>query len=217
MKIFSILILLLICECAFADEPPCWCEFSIPSGNNQYLAKIEFNKTDSIKKPWERDWIISVYETKFDTVQIWVSKFLHDGYGGGDLSDDGQVYFYVNSWFYMNNQNQIIIYTKENIINLSLQNFGLDSSKYPHTASHQLWIKDCNLIPNLLTDTTKLEIVTLDSKKIEIALNDQKISVSNFIPATNEDNIYLKKLGWGLLVFIGIGIALLTIYKAKKA
>lgn len=206
----------MISPIVYGDEPPCWCEFTILSENKEFRADIEFLKSDSLKKPWERNWEVKVYEINPDTSLIWVSKFLNDGYGAGILSNDGQLYTYVNYWLQMDYPNQIIIYSKDEIIRLSGKDLGLDPSSYRHTVSHQIWMKDYYLTPDYQTDTTSLIVETLDSKKIDLNLKHKivKSSVLRYPELIKQNNL-LKKTGYAILIFLCIGIILIIIRNCR--
>ncbi|WP_281615340.1 hypothetical protein [Flammeovirga sp. SubArs3] len=214
----TILFFILFSHLTFADEPPCWCEFSIKSNNGVYQADIEFEKSDSLKEPWERRWTIKVYDMKLDTSLIWSSKFFQDGYGGGVLSNDGQIYVYLNDWLDMKEPpNQVVIYTPQKTLRFSGKDLGLNPDNYSHTVSHKIWIDEYELIPNRLSDSTNLRIKTDDLKEILINVKSSKIENSIANPEFVEENNILKKYGIGILIFIGLGILLITLKNKKRA
>ncbi|UII20533.1 hypothetical protein [Fulvivirga ligni] len=218
MKRLLTILFVGFCQFALADEPPCWCEFSIKSDNGLYRADIEFDKADSLKEPWDRRWTINIFELKPDSNLNWSSEFYHDGYGGGILSNDGQVYVYINFWLDMEEPpNQVVIYTKKNIRKLSGKDLKLIADNYSHTVSHQIWIDEYELIPNYLSDSTYLKIKTEDSKEIRIDLKSGEIENSITTPQFLKENNRLKKYGIGILLFIGIGIVLIVIKNKIKA
>ena len=217
-RLLTILFVIGFCQFALADEPPCWCEFSIKSENGLYRADIEFEKADSLKEPWERKWTINVFELQSDSNLNWSSEFYHDGYGGGTLSNDGQIYVYINFWLDMEEPpNQVVIYTKKNVIKLSGKDLKLNGENYAHTVSHQIWIDEYELTPNYLSDSTYLKIKTEDFKEIRIDLKSGEIQNSMVTPQFFEENNMLKKYGIGILVFIGLGILLIVIKNKKRA
>lgn len=217
-RLLTILFFIGFYQFALADEPPCWCEFSIKSENGLYRADIEFEKADSLKEPWERKWTIKVYETKSDTTIKWHSEFYQDGYGGGILSNDGQIYVYVNDWLDLEEPpNQVVIYTQDYTTRLSGKDLKLNPNNYSHTVSHQIWMDEYELIPNYLSDSTFLKIKTEDFKEIRIDIQSGDIENSIAAPKFIEENNMLKKYGIGILIFIGLGIILLTIKNKKRA
>ena len=213
-KLLTILFIIGFYLFAAADEPPCWCELSIKSNNGLFRADIKFDTADSLKEPWERKWTITVFKIYPDTNLSWSSEFYNDGYGGGTLSDDGQIYVYINFWLDMEDPpNQVAIYTKEKTTKFSGEALRLIAKNYSHTESHQTWVDEYSLTPNFLTDSTFLKIKTEDFKEIKINLNSSEIENSIAIPQFLEENVLLKKYGIGILVFIGIGIVLIVIKK----
>jgi len=201
----------------FADEPPCWCEFSIYSVDSLFRADIRMVNQDTTIAAWENDWTIKVYDISTDS-HIWTSVFYNDGYGAGILSNDGEIYVYGNWWLTMDFDNQIVIYTRDTIIQYSGHDLGLIESDYPNTVSHKIWMEDYYFLPDCQTDSTKLIIETLDSKKIELDINSSKIKVSNI--ELSKEQIkqlkFVKKLGLWTIILIGFGIILLTIRNFKK-
>ncbi len=215
-RLLSILFLTAFSHPVFADEPPCWCEFSIQSKNTFFRADIGFNMADSLLDPWEREWTIKVYEIKSDTVLLWSSKFYHDGYGGGILSDDGGIYVYVNDWLDMKEPpNQVVIYTQQKTLRYSGKHLGLVPSNYPNTASHKIWVDEYFLTANYFSDSTCLKIETKDFKEITIKLSSGEIDSSTQAPKLPEEANSLRYYGFGLLVFIGLGVVLIVV-KGKK-
>lgn len=213
MKSLSLyLIALCFSLSVLADEPPCWCGFSITSENKQYRADIEFNAADSLKEPWDRKWTISVLSLS-DSSVVWSSLFKHDGYGAGHLSNDGQIYVYVNDWLEMEHPNQIIIYTQNRIDQLCGTDIELSSSVYPKSISHQIWLNEYELVPNQLSDTTKLFLKTLNNQIIELDINSLTIKKKKAHSEYSGQVDLLRKLGIGLLIFMGIVIVLWTLKK----
>ena len=209
--IISFLIVLSPLE-IFADQPPSWCEFSTYSVDSSFRADIFMTTQDTLKSAWQNDWAIRICNNLNDS-SIWTSKFYNDGYGAGTLSKDGKIYVYGNWWLEMDYKNQFIIYKPDTIIRYSGQDFGLEESYYKHTVSHKIWMEKYYLSPDFLTDTTKLIIETLDSKKIELDLNNYKIHVSKIELSKEEiEQIeYVKKMGLWTVLVIGLGIVILAI------
>tara|TARA_B100000809_G_C14900324_1_gene446020 strand:+ start:126 stop:785 length:660 start_codon:yes stop_codon:yes gene_type:complete len=217
-RLLTILLIIGFCQFALADEPPCWCEFSTKSDNGLFRADIEFDKVDSLKEAWERNWTINVFEIKSDTNLSWSSDFYHDGYEGGRLSNDGQIYVYIKFWLAMEEpSNQVIIYTKDKPSKFSRKDLNLNVENYSHTVSHQIWLDEYSLSPNYLSDSTFLKIKTDDFKELQIDLKSGDIKNSMAAPQFLEENNILKKYGIGILVLIGIGIVLIVLTKIKRA
>ncbi|NMM50826.1 hypothetical protein [Marinigracilibium pacificum] len=203
-----------------ADEPPCWCEFSIYSFDSLYRADIIMANHDTSVAAWENDWIINVFDTSIDSI-IWSSKFYNDGYGAGILSNDGKIYVYGNSWLIMDYKNQLVIYTADTIFQYSGRDLGLIESDYPNTVSHKIWIEDYYLYPNYQTDSTRVIIATLDSKKIELNIYSGEIRISKIKQSKEmiEQLVNVKRFGLWTIIIIGLGIILITIrnFKNKRA
>ncbi len=198
----------------YSDEPPDWGEFTIHSENHNFKADIEYSKGDSLKKPWDRTWKIRVYALKPETSIIWEQDFFHDGYGDGILSNDGKAYVYVDYWLRMKSD-QVEIYLQDSILRLSGEDLTLVPSNYQHTVSHQIWVENYYLVPNQITDSTKLIFETLDSKRLELSLKDLSIKSSILHPEFIQQNKTLKKYGIGVLFFLAIGIILILVKKNR--
>jgi len=217
-RLLTILFVIGFYQFSLSDEPPCWCEFSINSNNGLYRADIGFNEVDSLLNPWERKWTIKIYEIKSDTSLKWSSEFFQDGYGGGILSNDGQIYVYLNDWLDMEEPpNQVVIYTQNKTLRLSGKDLELNPNNYSHTVSHQIWMDEYELIPNHLSDSTYVRIKTDDFKVIEINLKSGEIENSIATPQFVEENNMLKNYGIGILIFIGLGILLIVLKNKKRA
>jgi len=217
MKKIILLFFLVLNYGIYADEPPCWCEFSIKSDNNLFRAEIEFVKKDSLLKPWRRDWTIKVYENNSKSKLKWSSIFHQDGYGGGSLSNDGEIYIYVNDWLDMKvPPNQVVIYMNNRTIRYSGEDLKLNPNNFPHTASHQIWMKNYELIPNKLSDSTVLKINSYNDREIVINLKTTVFNDLNKKPDfTNEIN-FLIRISVYLLLFIGLIMTLFTLFKKRK-
>jgi len=217
MKKKILLFFLVLSNGISADEPPCWCEFSIKSDNNLFRAEIEFVKKDSLLKPWRRDWTIKVYENNVKSKLKWSSIFHQDGYGGGTLSNDGKIYIYVNDWLDMNiPPNQVVIYMNNNTIRYSGKDLNLNPNNFSHTESHQIWMKNYKLIPNKLSDSTILKINTNNDREIIINLKKTLFNDLNKKPdVTNETN-FLIHLSVYLVFFTGIVVILFILFRKRK-
>ncbi len=200
---------------ARADEPPYWGEFSTFSNDSMYRADITFRKQDSLLKPGIRDWKIQVYKLKPDTIEMWKTKFNHDGYGGGILTDDGLRYVYVNDWLTIDYKNQIILYSADTIFMYSGKDLGIDTYEYPHTESHQEWLKKYYFDQ----DSSNLVLNTLDLKQISINFITGKIKSTAFKPGSKEmEQFYrLKKYAYGSLAFIGVWMLWFTFRKQRSS
>ena len=212
-RLVALIILLISSSTVYGDGPPCWCDFTVFSANKLFKADIEHAKADSLKEPWEREWSIRVYKNAPDTLLLWQSDFFSYGYSEGKLSNDGQLFVYVNYWLRMETDNQLVIHSQKGIKRLSGKDLELDSAEYPQTASHQIWMDKYYLFPDHSTDTTKLIIETLDAKKIELDLTDYTVNSTMLHPQFIEENEYLKIIGLAVLIILGIGIAFILIKK----
>jgi len=181
------------------------------SSDSLFRADIEMIPRDSSSKEWENEWIINVYESESDS-NIWTSIFYHDGYGGGELSDDGGVYACANWWLYMEYQHLVAIYTPDTVYSYSGNDFGLNEAFYPNTVSHKIWMEKYYLNPANNSDSTLLIIETLDSKRIEIDFKQTKISTSKISLSKKElqDLKLIKQLALWTTIVIGIGVLLFT-------
>ncbi len=211
-KLTILLALILSCFQVKADLPPCWLEYSIYSLDSAYRADITFPKEDSIKTPSEKRWQIKVFDSKSNNAK-WESSFLHGGYGGGILSNDGKLY--VNAEFFMNSELSILvtIQTEDTTIYYSADDFNLLIDDLPCSSSNILWRKDFYLEPEVYTDSTLLCIETLNSKRIVIQVSNGRIQITEKEPSKEKLNniIRVKILSLSTVILIGFGIFLLTL------
>ncbi len=133
-------------------------------------------------------------------------------YIGGILSKDGKIFAYGSWRLNMHCKNQFNIYKSDTVFRYSGRDLGLVESDYPSTESHKIWMNNYYFSTDYKTDITKLIIETLDSKKIELDLNNCKTSVS--INELSMDQV--KNIGTIKLTIIGLGIRLLTIRRVKN-
>ncbi len=151
---------------AFADEPPSWTNYKVVSKNGDYFAWVQSSNEDSLKKPWECDWTLTVYnKIENDSVQIWKSKYAPNGYKSGKISDDGQFFAEVDKWF--NEYDIITIYNKTGPICIfSGKELNIPKTELLETRSHHIWMKYYFFID----DGKSLEIVTFFGKRHVIDL-----------------------------------------------
>ena len=124
------------------------------------------------------------------------------------LSDDGGIYVSIDGWMDIENPGtQIVIYTKGKTWTLNELDLNLNPGQYPTSVSHQIRLDEYELVPNALTDSTYLRILTNDSKEIRVHLASSVVEVSKYNPLAKftEKNRLLKQYGVGLLIFIGLG------------
>lgn len=166
MKIISLLILLFLSLTTSADEPPDWQAFLIHSDNKQWTAVVEPLGQDEL--PQKDKWQVSIFNQYFlsfplpNQTAVWSTAFSPTGYPGGLLSDDGQVFAYVEYW-YSTNKPVVTIYRK----NCRVEKLGSSfhfSSILPRTESHQLWLHTAKT-NRLVKKENKwlLEIFTIDA------------------------------------------------------
>lgn len=173
MKTLLVLIIFFSFE-VVADEPPCWCNFVIKSPNNKYYAQITLDKKESIQNSIKNKWIITVYKVKIkDTIKHWETEYKYDGYVGGVLSNDGNVFAYVNFWYY-NNQSVVSIYKKGKLAKqIKGYEFNIIENKMRKTVSHRLWLNSEKEHYGFIKDTSQviLFINTIDNKTHSINCN----------------------------------------------
>lgn len=161
------LLIVMTATVAMADEPPCNCEFSISSDNDKYIAKVnEVNSANTESARWQ----LSVYKNSAsDKSLLWTSKFNHNGYPQGILSDDGKVFATVNSWYYPDTA-IVNIYRQGKVISeLKGRDFAVNENKLVRTVSHYLWLNDKKWHTLESTDDScTLTINAIDSKARKI-------------------------------------------------
>jgi len=121
----------------FADTPPSWQENTYTSKNGQYTAKL-YRENKNIQ-PWKDKWHVKIFNK--NKKAIWESKFSHDGYADGDLSNDGKCLIIINFWYHKDGS-IITIYRKESIKRILGKEIIKDDSSLPNTASHKIWFNE---------------------------------------------------------------------------
>lgn len=178
-----------------ADEPPSWQPYKVVSENQKYFAWIDYSDKNSLKQPWERQWQLSIYSQ--DSTLVWQKKIQPTGYPDGNLTNDGNAFVIVETWYY-DQHNLVSIYHRNG------QDFfmkGRDFHISPHflqdTESHRLWIDDFYL----KNDT--LYLTTLDKKL-------WKIPITQTIIPPKASTLPIKEIiAVALMVFVLIIVLLM--------
>ncbi|MCJ8290894.1 MAG: hypothetical protein HRT58_15425 [Crocinitomicaceae bacterium] len=132
--------ILFFCFLSYADKPPCWCSFKIDSENEKYFAWITPIQIDSLDKPWEIDWQITVFMVvKGDSTEQWDSKYAPNGYVEGILSNDGKTFVTVDYWYHP--ETDIVIMYNENgpFCSVNSSQLSIKDEDLKKTVSHNIW------------------------------------------------------------------------------
>ncbi|WP_157953846.1 hypothetical protein [Microbulbifer sp. A4B17] len=173
MKIFILFIALILSIKVSADQPPDWQDYIVTSENRKWTALI--SRDHITQDPWTDNWMLSVYEgfkypfPRPDFVPVWSRAYDHHGYSEGILSDDGEIFVYVEFW-YRENYPVVKISKKDCAIskNGSFFNIGEHLEK---SISHQLW----------LNRGGKIEFLSINSKpyiKVQTLAGDRYVSTT---------------------------------------
>ncbi|QNF35184.1 hypothetical protein HUW51_21600 [Adhaeribacter swui] len=168
MKKILILIALLPVIMAKADQPPCWCDFSVKSSNQQFVAHVKGVKNSAKLNPPYGQWEIFVYKKNAakDSTLLWKSHYLYDGYTDGVLSDDGQYFAYVNFW-YQNQAPVIQLYHNgKHTGSIAGTAFNIPAGKITNTVSHKLWLTREGQSYSFVKENKDylLQVTTIDGK-----------------------------------------------------
>ncbi len=130
---------------------------------------------DSLKEPWEARWTLTVYDNSNTEKPIWTTFYEYSGYEGGDLSDDGKYFVYLEFWYYKDYP-LLKIYNNGTAINtnsLKGSNFKISPKKLVNTVSHTLWLSDTNENGFIITSDKQISymVTTIDKKKHFINLD----------------------------------------------
>jgi hypothetical protein len=129
------------------DSPPCWCAFESVSQNNKYVARVDILPEDSLKEKRHARWQISVYAQGVTPKLLWNAQYSYDGYRGGILTDDGQYFISISTWYYLDFP-EISLFTiyksgiEINTSTLTVKTFRIPKRKLIKTISHYTWIDD---------------------------------------------------------------------------
>lgn len=139
---FFVLTMLLLPS--FADEPPAWYDFEVASLNGEFVAKVTSAAGMDDRNPWNKHYIISVYQATDETEPIWSTSYIYDGYSGGMLSDDGSVFVYVNFWYYHDDPVVYVYRSGDLTEEVTGKELGMVEATLSRSVSHTLWLKDEN-------------------------------------------------------------------------
>jgi len=132
-------VLLVAISWAWADEPPAWQEFTVDSPNGQFRAGVKPLEPGSRKPFHERVYTITVYDE--DGEVYWRQPYYYDGYLGGLLSDDGEVFAYVSFWYY-HDKPVVHIYRKDREpVTVKGWRFGVLPTALERTLANRVWLK----------------------------------------------------------------------------
>ena len=103
--LFALLTGLIISTRAGADEPPQWETFAVKSSNGLCSATIEISDKKAARDPWE--WQYKLVVSKDLTVTngiatariLWGAIYRHNGYSGGQVSNDCDYFVFVDDWY----------------------------------------------------------------------------------------------------------------------
>jgi len=132
----------LIATRAIADSPPAWkTQYAVESANKMFTAEIEPKEIGAKEKPWEWKFQVTVRRTGEKSKVQWKQEYHHTGYSNGMLSNDGNYYVYVESWYYPKG-NLITVYSANGIKSWSASDLSISRWWLPKTASHRLWLQE---------------------------------------------------------------------------
>jgi hypothetical protein len=168
MRTIMLLLAFFAAFTAWADQPPCWCEFSVRSANKQFVAHVRMVK-GPLKPGQNQEWELQVYQKKAsrDSTLLWKSHYRYDGYPDGVLSDDGKNFAYVNYWYYSNGSVVEVYQSGRHVASLPGKAFNISPSKIPKSASHQLWLTNEGQAYEFTADKQKnclLKVTTIDAR-----------------------------------------------------
>lgn len=153
-----------------ADSGPCWCNFERKSENGAFVAHVYKDSTKTGGEAQFNDWVLSVYDTKSNTL-LWSIDYEYSGYPDGYLSDDGKYFVYVEFW-YFKDVSLLKIYKEGKRIatdKLTGASFNIDPEKLTETVSHRLWLSNSGAFA--LFKQGDLELTTIDERKHRINLS----------------------------------------------
>ncbi len=182
MKISIILLFLFFFpSLILADEPPSWAEFKVTSENGKYIAEVS-------KTRGKLNYKLAVFAISGQTKkEIWSCDYDYDGYPGGNLSNDGSSFAYVNQWYYRDKPVVSIYHNGKRTRRFRGKDFGIEKSKIGKTTSHECWLDEWPYIKGqgnvppwkfVVTEDSSLalEIMTIDSKRYLIEAKTGKLS-----------------------------------------
>lgn len=128
---------------AFADVPPSYEDFEVPSQNGKYVAEVKRVDENKTFQPSEGRFELVVSEMRDgEKNKLWSCRYDDAGYSEGILSDDGSTFAYVNVW-YSDDAPVVSIYRNgSKVVGIPGRDFHVDPLKLVETASHRLWLTE---------------------------------------------------------------------------
>ncbi len=144
--LFALLTGLIVSTCVSADAPPQWETFAVKSSNGLCSAKIEISdkNADDTPSKWQYKLVVSKELTGTDGVTtpkiLWDSNYRHNGYSGGQVSNDCEYFVFVDYWYYHDTA-LVEIYHHSDYRIVTGKQLGINQAPLQKTVSHQLWLK----------------------------------------------------------------------------
>lgn len=140
----SLLVVSICTICALGDKTPSWEEYSVKSTNGVYIADIRAEDKRKSDKPWEWEYSVTIRSLTNRTGSVlWKSPYRHRGYSEGELTDDGEVFVYVEQW-YLADYPVIQIYKRGTSLPMEFRGKDLpvEREKVRRPGTHYLWLDD---------------------------------------------------------------------------
>ncbi len=122
-----------------ADAPPSFQPFEVKSSNERFLAEIRPDDADAASR--EGSWTLRVYDLRAEKKELWSCPYLYRGYPGGQLTDDGKAFLYVEFWFYADHPVIQVYREGKEIAAISGKDLHISPDSREKTVSHELWLK----------------------------------------------------------------------------
>lgn len=172
IKMFNtlfIVVLIALSSNLYSDEPPSFVGYEEYSPNKKYVAKI--------KKEGE-EFFLTVYKKEGDKFKkIWKCEYLHHGYFGGILTDDGQYFVYISAYFYMDDFPLISIYKNGSLVKKIYGNeLEVYLSDIKKSESHYVWVENQRYIVKKINNNYTIRINLVGGKDMIIDLDSLEIN-----------------------------------------
>jgi hypothetical protein len=163
MKYLFIIICVLMPTMILADSPPAWeTNYTIESLNKKFSAEITPKKIGLQGKPWKWEYQVTVKDRPTKT-QLWTQNYRHTGYSGGMLSNDGNFFVHIET-FYSPIGSLITVYSRDKIKSLNAFNLSISPFSLPKSVSHKLWL-DPEKPPSFIEKNGKIVGLQLETYK----------------------------------------------------
>lgn len=158
-----------------ADEPPAWPEYTVCGDYQRYCARVE-RIGDEDAEAWNATYRLVMMDMRTPSPKkvLWEQDYNHPGYDGGLVTREGKHFIYVEYW-YRDDTPAVSIHSKDGVITINGNEFGVSSADRERTASHELWLNWDGTMAPYEVSAEFLTIRLIDGRVARVSLADGSI------------------------------------------